>query len=301
MRFLRQNTATRVTVGPFYDKTDGVTPETALTVTNDKITMVVDDAGVPTLVIDAAPTASGGDNDMVHVTNDDAGFYDLEVTAAQTNYVGRAMLAITDAANHCPVFHEFTILPANVYDAMLGTDKLDVNAAEISGDSTAADNLESACDNYSATRGLAGTALPAAAADAAGGLPISDAGGLDLDTKLAATNEVTAARMGALTDLINGGRLDLLIDAILARLIALALTTGAVATDGSNSATSFKTDLSSSVDNFWNDALLLITSGALAGQVKKITDYDGTSKFVTVETGFTSTPADAVTFAIINR
>ena len=34
---------------------------------------------------------------------------------------------------------------------------------------------------YSTTRGLAGTALPDAAADAAGGLPISDAGGLDLD------------------------------------------------------------------------------------------------------------------------
>jgi hypothetical protein len=69
---------------------------------------------------------------------------------------------------------------------------------------------------FSATRGLAGTALPAAVADAAGGLPISDAGGLDLDTKLANTNEVTAARMGALTDWINGGRLDLLLDAILA-------------------------------------------------------------------------------------
>jgi len=37
---------------------------------------------------------------------------------------------------------------------------------------------------WSATRGLAGTALPAAAADAAGGLPISDAGGLDLDTQI---------------------------------------------------------------------------------------------------------------------
>lgn len=37
---------------------------------------------------------------------------------------------------------------------------------------------------YSATRGLAGTALPAAAADAAGGLAISDTGGLDLDTLL---------------------------------------------------------------------------------------------------------------------
>lgn len=59
------------------------------------------------------------------------------------------------------------------------------------------------------------TALPNAAADAAGGLPISDAGGLDLDAKLANTNEVTSARMGALTDWINGGRLDLILDAIL--------------------------------------------------------------------------------------
>jgi hypothetical protein len=42
------------------------------------------------------------------------------------------------------------------------------------------------CDSaYSATRGLAGTALPNAAADAAGGLPISDAGGLDMDNILA--------------------------------------------------------------------------------------------------------------------
>lgn len=37
---------------------------------------------------------------------------------------------------------------------------------------------------YSTTRGLAGTALPNAAADAAGGLPVSDAGGLDLDAQV---------------------------------------------------------------------------------------------------------------------
>ncbi len=68
-------------------------------------------------------------------------------------------------------------------------------------------------DPYDVVR-MGMTALPNAAADGAGGLPISDAGGLDLDTKLAATNEVTAARMGALTDWINGGRLDNLLDAI---------------------------------------------------------------------------------------
>ena len=72
-------------------------------------------------------------------------------------------------------------------------------------------------DAFSATRGLAGTALPDAAADAAGGLPISDLGGLPLDDKLAATNEVTAARMAALTDWIDAGRLDLLLDAIKAK------------------------------------------------------------------------------------
>lgn len=126
MRFLRQNTACRVTVGPFFDKTDGITPEVALTVTNEKLTFLVDDSNVPTLVLDTAPTASGGNNDMIHVSGDDSGFYDLELTAANTNYVGRAMLALTDAANHCPVFHEFMIVPQNVYDSLiLGTDNIE--------------------------------------------------------------------------------------------------------------------------------------------------------------------------------
>lgn len=67
------------------------------------------------------------------------------------------------------------------------------------------------------------TALPAAAADAAGGLSISDAGGLDLDTKLANTNEVTAARMATLTDWVNGGRLDLILDALALQTTAVAI------------------------------------------------------------------------------
>jgi len=71
-------------------------------------------------------------------------------------------------------------------------------------------------DPYDAVR-MGMTALPNAVADGAGGLPVSDAGGLDMDTKLANTNEVTAARMGALTDLIDGGRLDLIFDELTAQ------------------------------------------------------------------------------------
>lgn len=134
MRFLKTNTAVRVTVGPFFDKTDGVTPETALTVTNCKLTLVVDTGDVPTLVLDTNPTASGGSNDMVHITGDDAGFYDLELAAANVNYVGRAMLALTDAATHCPVFHEFMILPAMVYDSLVGgSDTLQVDVTQYGG------------------------------------------------------------------------------------------------------------------------------------------------------------------------
>ncbi len=137
MRYLRTNTAVRVTVGPFFG-TDGLTPKTALTVTNEKLTFMVDDANVPTLVLDTAPTASGGANDMVHVTGDDAGFYDLELAAANVNYLGRAMLALTDATNHCPVFHEFMIIPANIYDSMiLGTDLFDVSVTQWTGTSVA--------------------------------------------------------------------------------------------------------------------------------------------------------------------
>jgi len=126
MRELRTNTATRITVGPFVDVTDGITPELALTVTNCHVTLIVDTAGVPTLVLDTAPTASGGDNDMVHITGDDAGMYDLELAAADVNYLGRAMLAIVDDDVHLPVFHEFSIVTANWYDTKYSTDQLDL-------------------------------------------------------------------------------------------------------------------------------------------------------------------------------
>ena len=134
MQLLRTNTATRVTVGPFFDKTDGVTPEVAITVTAEKLTFIVDTGGVPTLILDVAPTASLGANDMVHITGDDAGYYDLELTAVDVNYLGRAKLALTDATVHCPVFHEYMIIPAMIYDALvLGTDVLQADVTQLLG------------------------------------------------------------------------------------------------------------------------------------------------------------------------
>lgn len=149
--------------------------------------------------------------------------YLLTLSTGHTDTLGMLTISLSATGYYMKPQH-YMVVPANVWDSMFGADMLKVDVHSIDDDETAADNLEAACDNYSATRGLAGTALPAAAADAAGGLPISDAGGLDLDAKLANTNEVTAARMGALTDLIDGGRLDLLIDAIKAKTDSLTFT-----------------------------------------------------------------------------
>jgi len=57
------------------------------------------------------------------------------------------------------------------------------------------------------------TALPAAAADAAGGLIISDAGGLDADAQRADVAAILADTNELQTDWANGGRLDLILDA----------------------------------------------------------------------------------------
>lgn len=75
--------------------------------------------------------------------------------------------------------------------------------------------------------------------------------------------------------------------------------TGLVVADGSNSVTSFKTDLSGAND-YWNDTYIKFTSGSLINQVKKVTDFDGTSKFVTTN-AFTAIPDAGAIFEIINQ
>ena len=136
MRYLKTNTATIVTVGPFFDKTDGVTLETALTITNERISATVDlnNGSAPTLVLDNVVGAtSATDNDLNYIALNDAGLMQLELSAVNTNYLGRFFLVITDAANHVPVFHEFEIISAQMWDAMFGTGNLNADVVNWKG------------------------------------------------------------------------------------------------------------------------------------------------------------------------
>jgi len=69
---------------------------------------------------------------------------------------------------------------------------------------------------------------------------------------------------------------------------------------GGGTATAFQTTLLSAVDDYWRNCLLTFTTGALANQVRKVVDFDGTTKTVTVDTAFTDAPADGDRFILVN-
>lgn len=183
MLWLKQSTAVTINIGPFLDDTDGKTAETGLTIAQADVRLA----------------KNGGDmsqkNEASSCTHFAIGVYGCVIDVTDTATLGRLQLWVHEAGA-LPVWHEYMVVPANVWDSLFGADKLQTDMTQCGGSATPAG------------------AIPNAAADGVGGLPISDAGGLDLDAKLANTNEVTAARMGALTDWINDGRLDSLLDAI---------------------------------------------------------------------------------------
>jgi hypothetical protein len=174
-RFLKQSTAFTFRIGPFVDSADGVTPETGLAIGQADIQ--ISKAGGAFAQTSASPTT----------THDADGWYQCPLTTTDTGTLGTLTVQIV-MAGALPVWEHFMVLPANVYDSLVGgTDVLDVsvtqwlgtaaatptvagvpevdithisgsavststaqlgvNAVQISGDSTAADNLETAFDD----------------------------------------------------------------------------------------------------------------------------------------------------------
>jgi hypothetical protein len=76
---------------------------------------------------------------------------------------------------------------------------------------------------------------------------------------------------------------------------------GVVIDDAANSATTFKTDRTETGPDHWVSTGVKFTTGALAGQIREITAYNGTTKFLTVSPALSAEPAagDRFTFADI--
>ncbi len=114
MRFLRQSTSVDVPIGPFTDATDGVTAETALTITQPDIRLKKN--GAAWAQKNAAQT-------LLHEEN---GYYEVTLDATDTDTLGQLRVAVNESGAG-PVWEDFTVIPPNVYDSLIGGgDTLDV-------------------------------------------------------------------------------------------------------------------------------------------------------------------------------
>ena len=141
---IKQSTAVTVLIGPFLDDTDGVTPETVLTIAQADVRL----------------SKNGGNmaqkSDATSCTHDELGYYTCPLNTTDTDTLGALMLMVSESGA-LPVWNQFNVLEANAYDSKYGTTLQDTNIVQISGDATAADNLELQYD----TTGLSGDTFPA--------------------------------------------------------------------------------------------------------------------------------------------
>jgi hypothetical protein len=117
---LRQSTATRIQLGVFVDKTDGVTIKNALTITNEKITMVLNtyDGLAPTIILNNVSAASTGGLNNLNYSVAAAGIMEMVLTVANTATLGQGTIYVQDPANHVPVWVNFKIVTQQVFDAL---------------------------------------------------------------------------------------------------------------------------------------------------------------------------------------
>lgn len=119
MPWLKQSTAVTLKIGPFIDEDDGKTAETGLTISQADVRLSKNGANI------------AQKNESTSCTHDELGYYGCPIDAGDTDTLGTLQLFVHESGA-LPVWHEFVIVPANVWDSFFSTDKLQVHAAEIS-------------------------------------------------------------------------------------------------------------------------------------------------------------------------
>lgn len=116
-QWLKQSTAVTVKMGPFLDEGDGKTAETELVIAQADI-RVTKNGG------DAAQTSNAAG-----ASHDESGWYDVPLDTTDTGTLGR-LTAFIHKVGALPVWQDFMVMPANVWDSMFGTDYLRVKDDE---------------------------------------------------------------------------------------------------------------------------------------------------------------------------
>lgn len=119
MKLLKQSTAVTLKLGPFYDATDAVTTETALTISQSDVILFKNNG------------AGAQKNDSSAATHDTAGVYGVPLNTTDTGTLGPLKIVINESG---ALGHEETwmVVPQNVYESFVqNTGRLNINLMSI--------------------------------------------------------------------------------------------------------------------------------------------------------------------------
>ena len=128
MQELRQSTEIKVRVGSAVDATDGVTPETTLTLGAADQAELLKHNGAATVDISGRAFAA--------VTSV-SGWYDLTLTTTDTNTLGQLTVVIQDSSLMAPIFRDFMVIAQQYWDSKYSTDTLQVDVTQWLGTTAA--------------------------------------------------------------------------------------------------------------------------------------------------------------------
>jgi hypothetical protein len=128
MRILKKSTAVTIQLGPFVDATDGFTLKTALNPGANDVELYKAGATSPVDVSSRSWT---------HRAN---GVYTIALLAGDVDTAGPLFIS-TQITGARPVAHEFVVVAASAYDALMSGTPIPSNLTQISGNATSAVNL----------------------------------------------------------------------------------------------------------------------------------------------------------------
>lgn len=288
--WLKQSTAVTIVLGPFVDSTDAVTAETGLTISQADVRL----------------SKNGGafaqKNNATSCSHMEIGHYSCPLSTTDTNTLGALRVAVAESGA-LPVWADFMVAPANVWDSLFGADKLDINVEEWNATAVPAEHTA----GYPIATIKDGTGT--GEIDTTSGRVIANVtywNGSAVASPATAGYPAVTVKVGTGTGEINLSGGSMAVNATQIGGSAAAATAAGkafqgivygTAVTGTLTTTGFTTNLTEATNDHYNGRVLTFITGPLAGQQTTIVDYTGATKLVTVA-AMTEAPANGNEFSI---
>lgn len=118
---LRKDTAATVVIGPFVATSNGITPDTS-------VSLGANNASAVLMKHNGSTFATITNHTFAHESR---GCYTLRLTTADTDTAGRMSVFVSNPASFLPVWVDYQVMKAQTYDSLYSTDNLFVDIREL--------------------------------------------------------------------------------------------------------------------------------------------------------------------------